>query len=153
MLLEGKLAKEIFISYRRSDAAWAGRIYDRLEREFESEGVFMDVESIQAGHVFDTVIGRQAVGSKVMLAIIGSNWLSEEGRQRLGATDDYVRRELIIGLRREGRVIPILIDGTPYLTPDDLPDALQRLASLQAVQITHKGFRADIEEVTRIIRT
>lgn len=54
------MANEIFISYRRADAGWAGRIYDFLVNEFKSEAVFMDVRSIRAGDSFDAVIGKQA---------------------------------------------------------------------------------------------
>jgi hypothetical protein len=46
----------IFISYRRSDSqATAGRIYDRLTREFGGHDVFMDVDHIPPGVDFRAV--------------------------------------------------------------------------------------------------
>lgn len=146
------MANEIFISYRRSDAGWAGRIYDRLEKEFQSEGVFMDVESIPAGHVFDTVIKKQAENSRVMLAIVGEHWITEDGSRRLSSNDDYVRRELEIGLRKKGRIIPILIEHAPFLGADQLPETLRELASLQALRITHKGFRSDADQIIEVTK-
>jgi len=146
------LANEIFISYRRADAGWAGRIYDCLEKDFQSEGVFMDVRGIQAGQLFDAVIKERADSSKVMLAVIGESWLSEDGAQRLRSPDDYVRKELEIGLRRKERVIPVLIEQGPYLTADKLPETLRDIADLQALRVTHQAFQNDAEQLREVTK-
>jgi hypothetical protein len=146
------MTNEIFISYRRSDAGWAGRLYDRLEKEFESEGVFIDVVGIDAGRDFDTTIKEQAESSKVMLTIIGNNWISDDGIERLRSPEDYVRREIEIGLCRKDRVIPILIEETPYLTAVNLPESLRDLAAIQALKITHQGFRSDAEKLIDVTK-
>jgi hypothetical protein len=142
------LGNEIFVSYRRLDAGWAGRIYDHLEKEFQSEGVFMDVTSNE----FPVVIGKEAENSKVMLAIIGESWCREDEIRRLHSVDDYVRRELEIGLRKKKRVIPIAIEDVAYLSADQLPETLRDLASLQAMRLTHKGFKSDIDRVIEVTK-
>ena len=38
----------VFISYRRHDAAYAGRLYDELVDRLGQAQVFMDVEAIEA---------------------------------------------------------------------------------------------------------
>ena len=44
------MPRKIFISYRRDDTAgYAGRIHDRLEREFGADLLFMDVDTIPLG--------------------------------------------------------------------------------------------------------
>jgi len=124
--MEGKLANEIFISYRRSDdPSFAGRLYDHLEAEFPSE-VFMDVASIQPGHSFDEAIQRHLESSKVVLAVIGSRWIDEAAR--LASPDDYVRRELKIALTKKNRVIPILTESASELNASRLPEDLKDLA-------------------------
>ena len=50
LVRRGALMRRIFMSYRQSDTAdQAGRIYDRLVREFPRAGVFKDVDSVPAG--------------------------------------------------------------------------------------------------------
>jgi hypothetical protein len=44
---------EIFLSYRRADAAGtAGRLFDRLSQHFGTGQVFRDIDSIEAGDNF-----------------------------------------------------------------------------------------------------
>jgi hypothetical protein len=64
----------VFLSYRREDSKHAaGRLGARLDERFT---VFMDVDRIRPAADFTTVV-RQAVDqSEVLLAVIGSQWLS-----------------------------------------------------------------------------
>ena len=94
----------IFISYRRDDSAgYAGRLYDRLAAQFGADRVFMDVAGIELGTDFVTAI-EQAVGScKVLIVVIGDEWLSTTdaaGRQRLDDPHDFVRLETGVALER-----------------------------------------------------
>jgi hypothetical protein len=44
------MSGQIFINYRRDDSsAWAGRLYDGLNRHFVSNQIFMDVDAIEPG--------------------------------------------------------------------------------------------------------
>ena len=65
-------ACELFISYRRSDAAGHARaLYRDLCRRFEKQRIFFDRESIEAGTVFPDRL-RDGVGAcRVLLALIG----------------------------------------------------------------------------------
>jgi len=48
---------EIFLSYRRADAAGtAGRLFDRLSQHFGAGQVFRDIDSIEAGDNFEQSI-------------------------------------------------------------------------------------------------
>ena len=67
---------QIFISYRRDDAAgYARAIGDALSREFGPEQVFIDVDDIGAGQRFDEVIHPALCGSRVLLVLVGRRWL------------------------------------------------------------------------------
>jgi hypothetical protein len=61
------MPSKVFISYRRDDSAGhAGRVHDRLEREFGSDLLFMDVDAIPLGVNFFKVL-REEVGRDTYL--------------------------------------------------------------------------------------
>jgi hypothetical protein len=139
--------RDIFISYRRQDSVHAtGRIFDRLVAEFGRERVFKDVNSIPAGiKNFAQEIENQVRSARVMLAVVGAQWLKAQdgatGRRRIDDKDDFVRIELKCGLETEGvAVLPVLIDDASMPGRKDLPSQLKQFASCQAVTV-----RADPE--------
>jgi hypothetical protein len=70
------MAAKVFISYRRDDSAGqAGRIQDRLEREFGRDLLFMDVDAIPLGMNFVKVLHEEVAKCGVLLAVIGPIWL------------------------------------------------------------------------------
>ena len=89
---------KIFISYRRADSAGhAGRVHDRLEREFGRDLLFMDVEAIPLGVDFAEVLSAEVAKCDALLAIIGPSWLDvrdENGTRRLDSEHDFVRIEI-----------------------------------------------------------
>ena len=142
----------VFISYRRNDAPHlAGRLFDRLREHFGDGRIFMDVDSIEPGLDFGEVIADAVRSSKVMLVIIGPNWLSsQDGSRRIDSPDDYVRIELDQALQRGIRVIPVLVDGSTMPSSTDLPDELQSLARRNAVEITHRAFTTDADRLIEL---
>ena len=146
----------IFISYRRSDSIReTGRIYDYLENQFGHHAIFKDVDTIDAGDDFRDRV-KEAVGQcQILLAVIGPTWLEskdEAGRQRLENPADWVRLEIETALKRNIRVIPILLDGVPMPRPGDLPIALQDLTYRNAAPVRHDpDFRRDMERLRKVI--
>ncbi len=141
----------IFISYRRQDSAGhAGRLYDRLVKEFGADQVFIDVEHIASGDEFDHVIGDTLSSCDVCIVVIGRGWLTsadEHGRRRLDKRDDFVRMEIAAALTRNVRVIPLLVDGASLPLAEALPGDLIRLPSLQAHEIHHYTFHPDVDRL------
>jgi hypothetical protein len=137
----------IFVSYRRQESgALAGRLADRLVDRFGEGQVFMDVDTIEPGVDFAEEIFRAVAACKVLLAIIGPNWLTatdERSRRRLADPDDIVRLEIEAALDRGVRVIPILIEGAVMPGREDLPGSLAGLARRNAFPIRHESFRSD----------
>ena len=121
--------KKLFISYRRDDSAGhAGRVHDRLEREFGRDLLFMDVDAIPPGANFVKVLGEEVAKCDVLLAIIGPNWLElrdEDGNRRVDNPHDFVRIEIAAALQRNIQVIPILLDGAKLPKVAQLPDELR----------------------------
>ena len=86
------MSQKIFISYRRQDsAANALGIGQYMEHEFGRKNVFIDID-MRAGTNFPTVLEQRLAECKVMLVLIGPNWvnaLDEQGRRRLDDADDW----------------------------------------------------------------
>ena len=146
---------QIFISYRRDDAAgYARAVYAELAREFGAERVFIDVDDIAAGQSFDKVIRREVGAAQVLLVLIGNRWLGERdgAPQRIHDVDDFVRIEVATGLARGMRVIPLLLDGAAMPSEAQLPEPLRPLARRNALELDNARFSADMARLTTTLR-
>lgn len=145
----------IFISYRRHDSAgWTGHLSERMEQCFGPDQIFMDIEKIEAGTDFVEAI-ESAVGScNILLAVIGPAWLASvdaEGRRRLDNPEDFIRLELATALKRNVRVIPVLVGGAAMPTSPELPDDLKALTRRQAHELTDNRWDYDTEQLIKFI--
>jgi len=145
----------IFISYRREDTApWAGRIYERLANEFNRDQLFMDVDNIAPGFDFVQVLEEQVTACDVLLVVIGEGWVearNAKGQRRLDDPNDFVRIEVETALRRDVRVVPILVDGAAMPPHETLPESLRPLLRRHAVELTHARFGTDVKRLTDAI--
>ena len=122
----------VFVSYRRADLPYvAGRLRDQLAAKFGHVNVFFDVDSIDAGKDFRSVINDALVLADVVLALIGPGW----NPARLADDGDYVRRELAAALDLGKPVIPVLLAGGDVPRADELPPDLEAIAFLNATQL------------------
>ena len=146
----------IFISYRRQDdAAFAGRIADRLMTSFGIQRVFIDVDSIELGVDFSSAIADYLGKCRAMVVVIGRRWLDvadANGRRRLTNPDDYVRTEIERALARDIRVVPVLVDGAVMPHRDDLPASMESLVRRNGIEMSHAGFSADVERLIRALK-
>ena len=121
----------IFISYRRQDsAAYAGRLYDRLTAHFDAVKIFVDIDSIDPGADFVTVLTEKIRLCDVMLVVLGPDYVSirdENGNLRLSDPKDLVRQEVAMGLERQIQLIPVLVGGAKMPVEDELPQAISAL--------------------------
>jgi multiple sugar transport system substrate-binding protein len=145
---------QIFISYRHEDSQWlAGRLYDRLAARFGREQVFMDI-AIGLGDDFVKAIEKRVGECDVLVAVIGGHWLTsteDEGGRRLNNPEDFVRMEIGTALRRDIRVIPVLVDGALIPRSKDLPDDLKGLVRRNALRVSHTGFDDDCRRLVTAI--
>lgn len=137
---QAKPQREIFLCYRRAEARHiAGRIFDYLEHQFGNERIFKDVNSISLGTMdFENEIKMQLDSTKVMLVLIGPQWLTmrdESGRRRLDSKEDYVYIEVKTGLSKQIPLIPLLFDEAKMPGSKSLPSALRALSKCQAMEI------------------
>jgi hypothetical protein len=100
----------IFISYRRRDSAFAGRVRDRLEMAFPKE-VFLDVYGIGLAVDFERTIELAIARSRVVVVLIGNDWLFNSNRShRLGDSEDNVTIELLAAFKLGLPLVPVLIN-------------------------------------------
>lgn len=155
---------KIFISYRRSEsAAYAGRLSDQLAVHFGSQVIFIDIESIEPGRDFVEAIGDAVSSCKILLVVIGRQWLTcaDERGRRLDDPNDFVRLEIAAALRRGVRVIPVLVQGATMPREEDLPDEIAPLARRQAWVLSDIRWNQDVgkliekiaEDIPGIVRS
>ena len=145
-----------FISYRRDDAAgYAGRLHESLERRFGASQVFRDVDTLQPGQDFVKAIESRLVACRVMIVIIGREWLEARnagGIRRLDDPLDFVRLEVAAGLARpDVLVVPVLVEGASMPAASQLPANLQLLARRHAVSVRDETWDADVDRLVAAV--
>ena len=128
---------KVFISYRRAiTAGQAGRLYDRITQTKPNWTVFLDVEEIPAGVMFDTYISNEIDTSDVFLLLLARGTFD-----RINQPDDWVRKEIELALNKKSiQVIPVLVDGFAMPDPKSLPLSLQTLPGHNAEYLRHELF-------------
>lgn len=153
-MIRGKLRNEprIFISYRHDDSGgYVGRLYNDLIKQFSKKNIFMDIDAIEFGDEFTRAIETTVNSCDVLLAVIGRDWLTiqdkENGVRRLDHSDDFVRYEIAIALKRNIVVIPVLVQGATMPRSAELPDELKSLAVRQAIEFSDTRWDYDLKKL------
>lgn len=150
----------IFISYRRKDAGGhAGRLYDRLAQWFDREHLFLDKATIESGEVFPVGIQDALSAARVVLIIIGPDWLSAENAERLHDEKDFVRREITCSLTRREQeydpplILPVLVGGASIPEKSLLPEVLRPITDIQFHEFTgnYDDYDRQIESLLNIV--
>ena len=119
---------DVFISYRRDDGGWAGRLFDDIGRRYDT---FFDTDrrSLDYGDAFPAQTMQALDESRVCLAVIGPEWIDPRNLGRLVDPRDWVRRELEAALAAAPRVrtVPVLVGGETLPAAESLPVPLRAL--------------------------
>lgn len=143
----------VFVNYRRADAdADAQWLAETLKDEFGEKNVFVDVDDIAGGDKLDSTINAALSSAKVLLAVIGPNWLSakdeETGEPRINQEKDWVRREIETALRTELEIIPVLVGGVSgAIFKEKLPDSISELGNQKGMVVRPGHRREDQYEI------
>jgi hypothetical protein len=145
----------IFISYRRDDTSGeAGHLAADLRKRFGRENVFIDIDTIAPGADFEVRIDQALSACHVTFVLIGHHWLNAtlpDGTLRLDNERDYVRNEIATALRRPSmEVVPVLVEGTLMPTAEQLPTDIAELAKRNAVELSNKRWRYDVNQLCTI---
>jgi hypothetical protein len=145
----------IFISYRRDDSAadMTDRLYERLHG-YWGRRVFMDLDSLVGGDLFEKTIEENLRTCGVMLVIIGRHWASltnEQGLRRIDDPRDYPRMEVAAALKRGVRIIPVLVGNAPLPKREELPQDIVGLLDRQYVRVSRERFSADVQHLIEAV--
>jgi TIR domain len=142
----------IFLSYRRDDSAGhVGRLYDALSARFGSQRIFVDIDHISPGQDFVQVVDDAVGRCAVLLVVMGKRWAGtgRVGKRRLDDPGDFVRLEVVGGLKRTGlRMIPVLVGGAKMLGPAELPEDMRELSRRNAFELSDTRWKEDVARLT-----
>ena len=140
------IKSKVFISYRRSTGTdISGRMYDRLILNFHENRLFKDVYDIPPGIDFTKFIEKSIRRSKILLLIIGNDWISSK---RLNSSNDPVRIEVELALKHNVRIIPVLTSGTKMPETKELPISIRQISNLNALEVRgDPDFHGDMDRM------
>ena len=159
-----KSAPKLFINYRRTvdgkltkSSSDANRLYDKLTQRFGEQQIFLDQQSIGEGVPFPAEIKRRLEQSKVLLVLIGEDWLlarGEHGRRRLDEENDWVRQEIETCLAPALKltIIPILETPAQKMPPKvAFPASIAELSDFQASKLRLDTLDNDFEAFAKML--
>jgi hypothetical protein len=144
----------IFISYRRQDAAHAGRLSDALAQRYGKANVVFDVDTIAPGASFETQLHDAVRSSAVLIAVVGPGWLTATGaggRRRIDDPGDFVRREIADAIAQRKRLIPVLVGDAWLPSEDQLPPDIATLTRWNAIQLRDDYYREGLDQLFRAL--
>ena len=152
---QGPNLTDIFINYRRADTSGhAGRLEPELSRRFPGR-VFMDIHTIEVGTDFAEAINSEVGKCGALIVLIGNQWLDitdpKTGKRRLDNPNDFVAIEIAEALKRNIRVIPVLVEGAKMPEAEELPAALAGLVRRNALEITDTRWDYDVQQLIKVL--
>jgi hypothetical protein len=147
---------QVFLSYRTDDEPFAAAFFDdTLSREFGPGAVFFASRSIDLGTAWEKAIFEAVSDSDAVLVIIGPRWLTARGKdglRRLDDPQDFVRREVELGLELHKQVIPVHLERRHRLDHETLPRSLWALADKQSTVVAFRNSRPDLAKLVTQLR-
>jgi hypothetical protein len=117
--------------------------------------VFRDVDTLRPGLDFVQAFEGRLASCRVMLVVIGREWLHARlpsGGRRLDDPYDFVRLEVAAGLARaDVLVVPTLVERAAMPAASELPDDMRPLARRQAVSVRDETWNADVNRLVALI--
>jgi len=156
--------KNVFISYRRDDNAMTVAVLKKaLSDRPDIANVFRDIDKIDYGDDFVSVIDDALKTANVVLVVIGPRWV-DTLKARLGTTD-WVRHEVEEALRLRAlgladpalaatrlHVVPVLIAGATPPPEDALPEKIVPLHRLSMLSFDERSEQASINTLLERIQ-
>lgn len=137
-------ANGIFISYRRDDAAgWPRTIRTELTRQLPGVEVFRDVDTLEAGDVWEREINDTLAKSDVVLVVIGRRFATGDNRRRLNDPSDTLAREITLSIAADDiTVIPVLVTARGSPSPRGSPSRSGSWTTSSATRCATSASRA-----------
>jgi hypothetical protein len=153
----GSPSTGVFVCYRRDDSQdAAGRLYDRLVKEYGPDRVFMDIDSAPLGVDFVDHVAEHISRCGAVIVVIGKRWLTikdKQRRRRLNDVDDLVRAEIRAALQQGIPVIPVMVQNASMPDAKDLPDDLRLLVRRTGIQLRAEHWKDGVDRLVRELKT
>ncbi|MEJ0038950.1 MAG: TIR domain-containing protein [Gammaproteobacteria bacterium] len=147
---------DVFVNYRHADGLAAGRLAADLVRLKADFDAFIDTDLKPGDHLEDPIM-RHLGEARVVLAVIGPEWVSPANLARLRSPDDWIRRELLRAWKNpDVKVVAVRLGvdvGVAMPTPAQLPQELHPLLDVIAVQLRHNSWNDDFDALRENIGT
>ncbi len=145
----------IFISYRREDEpGYALALARDLTVHFGADEVFKDVDTLRPGTDFVERIDEAVASAQVLIALIGREWMGtdSQGLSRIHQPKDFVRLEVGSALKRNIRVVPVLVRDARMPEEGELPEDLSALTRRHALELDDAMWAAGVERLVSTIK-
>lgn len=149
----GEQNPKIIVSYRRTDSAMAGRIFDRLVQRFGKKSLFIDIDNIPFGGDFRKHIDDALKSSDLLIAMVGPKWVGGEGKDvRITRESDPVRVEIETALKQDVPILPVVLDEARMPDPSDLPESIRDFAYRNAAEVeSGRDFDVHVDRLIKAI--
>lgn len=138
----GRIEKTVFISYRRTNFSWAMAIYQDLTKQ--GHDVFIDYLSIASGD-FEKII-VQNIKSRAHFVVV----LTPSALERCNEPGDWLRREIETAIDERRNIVPLMLEGFDFGSPDVVKVMTGKLAMLMkynGLPIYSEYFEAGMERL------
>lgn len=119
----GRIEKTVFISYRRTNAAWALAIFQHLTHH--GFDVFLDFRGTASGDFERKIL--ENVKARAHFLVL----LTPSALERCGDPLDFLRREIETALRAKRNVVPLMLEGFDFGAPQITNRLTGQLAALR----------------------
>ena len=127
----------------------ASALYRELKGRFGKENIFFDDGTLRPGMQFLEEIKSHLTRTPgAFIALIGPKWLPTMDAHRQRGDDDYVIKEIELGLRNGWTVIPVLLNEALLPDPRSLPPAVKALPGYQVAHLRQTSLDEDIEDLS-----
>jgi tetratricopeptide (TPR) repeat protein len=137
-----RVEKTVFISYRRTNAAWALAIYQHLTHN--GFDVFFDYTGISSGDFSQVIL--ENVRSRAHFLIL----LTPSAVERCNEPGDWLRREIEEAIESRRNLVPLLLDSFDFNSPacnSNLTGKLSNLRTYNGLGLSVEYFEAAMEKL------
>jgi TIR domain-containing protein len=139
------VAYDVFISYRRQGSAEVARSI-QAKLYLSGKRAFLDVDDLKAGYFNQSLLETIAETPNFIVV------LSSDCLDRCVNEDDWLRQEIAQAIRTKRNIIPVMMPGFTFPSPQKLPDELRELKAYQSVKYDHDYFDAMINRIIKYFR-
>jgi tetratricopeptide (TPR) repeat protein len=124
-----RVEKTVFLSYRRTNFAWALNIFQNLTQH--GYDVFVDFNGIASGDFESVILGNITARAHFLVL------LTPSALEHCDDPADWLRREIETALASQRNIVPLMMEGFDFGTPKIANQLTGKLAALKKYNGLH----------------